>query len=227
MDVHSYWAHTCELRAGYVRRRLSLTREIEQALVEAMGINSSSRRIRAGGPVGYQPREVVVRTVVNCLSDYGVSIDTDTMAGWFREVDGQQQAADDFVVNSLPGAREYVAHLCAAGVSVSVFTSDRKENATRILERLGMAAWVTTVVGGGCVRCPKPDPEGFLAACTSVGISPEFSAYVSDTVLDLRMARAGHAGATIGVTTGLDSRADLAGFADRVCDRLDELIGEA
>jgi phosphoglycolate phosphatase-like HAD superfamily hydrolase len=226
-DVHSYWHHTCALRASYLRHRLALTSTAEEALMTAMGIDRCSGRIREGGPIGYYPRETVIQSAVQCLEQHGILVTSEVVSGLFRDVDEHQQATGDFAVMMLPGVREYLDYLHGIRIQVSVFTSDRKASALGIFDRLGISERIAVVIGGGCVQKPKPHPEGFLIACNTLGTSPSRSAYVSDTLLDLEMAQAGGASAAIGVTTGLDSRETLTRRANRVCDRLDELISAA
>lgn len=221
-DVHSYWAHNSRLRAEAIAARHALAADRRAGLVEAMGVHAADARIKPGGPVGYEPRSVVVAAVVDYLGGLGVRTTAEDVAAVFKEVDSAQQAKNDYRVDVLAGVREFLAR---PGVpTLSVYSSDRSENTRRILSAEGLADRFAAVFGGGDVARSKPDPEGFLKACAAVGVPPGESAYVSDTASDLRMARAGGAKLRLGVTTGLDARAALEAEADRVVDRLDELL---
>ena len=45
------------------------------------------------------------------------------------------------------------------------------------------------VVGGDRATRPKPDPDGLLAVCATLEVSPEHVAYVGDGPSDVRVAR--------------------------------------
>lgn len=223
-DVHSYWAHNSRLRAETLASRHGLTPGQRDGLLEAMGIRAGTGRIKLGGPVGYEPRPAVVAAVVGFLSGLGQAAAPEEVSEVFKEIDAGQQSRGDYRIDLLPGVRELLDGLAGRGLTLSIYSSDRAENTRRVLGGLGLTDRFAAVVGGGDVRLSKPDPEGFLKACAAVGAAPEATAYVGDTVSDMRMARAGGAARRFGVTSGLDGRAALAAEADRVVDRLDELL---
>ena len=217
-DVHAYWYHTCELRAHAVARRLGLPAAAAAGLLDAMGIDGGA------GPIGYLPRPAVVEAVVDYLSRAEVAAQGALVNDIFVEVDSDQQTTNDYCIQLLPGVVEFLDYHARRGTVMSIFSSDRRENIVRILATLGLDRYFTTLVGGGCIQKSKPDPEGFLTACKAVGVPAERSAYVTDTVLDLQMARDGHAGTTVGVATGLDTFEELRTNAEIACHRLDDLI---
>ncbi len=200
-DVHSYWAHTCSIRARTLCRRFGIPASTEGGLLDCMGI--AGDKIKPGGPVGYKPRAVIVAATAALLGK-----SPEEITAVFAEVDALQQRTDDYRVDALAGAREALALLKAKGLKLSVYTSDRAENARKALAAAGMSEYLDVVVGGDGVKEPKPHPEGFELACRSVGVAASESAYVGDTLDDLKMAAA--AGALpVGVGTGLCTLSQL------------------
>lgn len=220
-DVHAYWAHTCRLRAA--RLALRYPRASSDALLEGMGIDRVKDRILPGGPVGLKPRPEVVRAAVDALAASGAVVPISEVDAVFKELDAWQQEHGSYRVVELAGAGRLVDLLAARGLSLTVFSSDRRENTERVLAALGWSARFKAVVGGGCVSRPKPAPEGFLEACRRVGTPPGASLYIGDTVEDLRMAADGGALAAIGVASGLASAEELAAHTPFVCAGLGEL----
>lgn len=212
-DLHSYWAHTCAIRARTLRQRWPVVSEAE--LLAVMGI--AGGRIKPGGPVGYKPRATIVAAVAAALGRT-----PEEVAAVFTQVDALQQASNDYKVDALPGALDALRALKARGLKLSVYTSDRAENARRTLAAAGMAELFDAIVGGDGVKNPKPHPEGFETACRLVGVEPARSAYVGDTLDDLHMAR--EAGAlAVGVATGLLGLAELKAAAPDSVASLSEL----
>lgn len=222
IDVHAYWAHTCALRARRIARAFGLAPTDECGLLEAMGIDAATTRIKLGGPVGYSARPIVIDAVRRQLEQIGIPTAADKLAVMFQEVDEEQQRANDYRIEALPGVREAFRSLSSAGIIISIYSSDRVRNTERVLAQLGLEREIREIVGGDSIVQPKPDPEGFLQACRRLDIPAAASAYVGDTTGDLEMSRAGKAGRAIGVATGLDTFEALAAVSPYSYHGLDE-----
>jgi phosphoglycolate phosphatase len=99
------------------------------------------------------------------------------------------------------------ALLAGAPCALAVLTNKPGALARRILGGLGLLPRLAAVVGGD--EAPrKPDPAGLLAIMARVGATPEETALVGDSPVDVATARA--AGVRmIAVTWGLATRAQL------------------
>ncbi|GEM_PF-83099 len=225
-DVHAYWAHTSRIRAERLQVHYGLPPSSLNGMLDAMGVDPQTDKIRAQGPVGYAPRSIVVEHVVRQLAQAGITTTADEIQHIFRSVDLSQQESGDYHIAVLPGAAAFLQYLHDRGVAVSIYTSDRRENVLKILERLALRPYVAEIIGGDSVDSPKPNPEGFLLACQRVGIVPAQSAYIGDTVEDLKMALAGGAGRVIGVGSGLGTLEELSVYTPHVCTQLTDLVAD-
>jgi HAD superfamily hydrolase (TIGR01509 family) len=91
-------------------------------------------------------------------------------------------------VTPLPGARELLGTLTAAGVRWAIATSGYAATARPALALLGLPE-DTPMVTRDLVRHAKPDPDLFLAAAAELGVRPEDAMVVGDSVWDLLAAR--------------------------------------
>ena len=123
-----------------------------------------------------------------------------------------------------PGVRETLEELVARGARCGVVTNKPHEFSVSLLEHLGVAARLCSVVGGDTLPFLKPRPEPLLAALAACDATPEASAMVGDGEPDMRAGRA--AGLfTVGVTYGFRDRETLeAAGADAVVDALVDLV---
>ena len=80
--------------------------------------------------------------------------------------------------NLLPGAREAVTSVRAAGLKTALASASR--NAPLLLERLGIAELFDYVVDANGIRCSKPDPEIFLAAAAGLGVAVDACLGIED-----------------------------------------------
>jgi HAD superfamily hydrolase (TIGR01509 family) len=103
-------------------------------------------------------------------------------------------------VRPLPGARQLLDTLTAAGVPWAIATSGRRETAAATLRVLDLDLSSPVVTRDDVARA-KPDPDLFLAAAARLKVSPAHAVVVGDSVWDLLAAR--RAGALgVGVLSG-------------------------
>jgi HAD superfamily hydrolase (TIGR01509 family) len=92
-----------------------------------------------------------------------------------------------------------------------------------LVEHLGIACLLDAVLGPEDVARPKPAPDMLLEAMRRLGCRTPETLYVGDMTVDIETARA--AGVTVwAIATGTQNAAMLHG-ADRVLERLEDLVG--
>ena len=89
----------------------------------------------------------------------------------------------------LPGARELLQELRAAGLKAGVGSASK--NAAEVIERLGIRDLLDAVADGYSVAAPKPAPDLFLFAASQLGLTPQASVVVEDAAAGIEAARAG------------------------------------
>lgn len=107
----------------------------------------------------------------------------------------------------LPGARELLRALDEIGIRWAIATSSRRAQVDASVDSLGLPAR-PTIVDGSHVAKAKPAPDLLLYAARELGVDPERTWYVGDSVWDMQAARAATMRA-VGVATGAASVRDL------------------
>ncbi len=120
----------------------------------------------------------------------------------------------------LPGAREFLERLAAAGVPMAIGSSTHRLNIETSLEILGLRSLFRALVTAEDVSRGKPDPEVFLKAAAALGMPPSDCVVFEDAPVGIEAALAGGM-KVVGVATTHPS----AGLsrAHTVVARLDEL----
>ena len=109
----------------------------------------------------------------------------------------------------LPGAREWVTRLRAAGWRQAIASSAPRANVEVMLAVVGIEGFIDAVVSAEDVTRGKPEPDVFLAAAARVGVPPERSVVVEDAAAGVEAAR--RAGMrSIGVNAQVSLAADVA-----------------
>lgn len=102
----------------------------------------------------------------------------------------------------VPGAAELIRRLHGQGVPVAVVTSAGTVWAQRILDGvLKIRSLVDVVVTCEQVTRGKPSPEGYLAACRALGVTPQHCMAFEDSPAGVRALTAAGVRDIVGVTT--------------------------
>ncbi len=116
----------------------------------------------------------------------------------------------------LPGAAEYLSLLHERRIKIALGSAS--QNASLILERLGLTPLFDAVVDGRLVRRAKPDPEVFLRAAEALGIPPVDCVVFEDAEAGIEAARRAGMGC-VGVGDSLVLK-----NADVIIRGLDQLV---
>ena len=92
-------------------------------------------------------------------------------------------------IQPLPGARDLLTHLNAAGIPWAIATSGRMETARINIEALGVDPVQATVVTRDQVKFAKPNPDLFVTAAARLNVPIETSLVVGDAIWDMLAAR--------------------------------------
>ena len=121
----------------------------------------------------------------------------------------------------MPGVRTWLERLRDAGVPCSVGTSTHLANIEISMAKTGLGPFFRGVISSENVQLGKPNPEVFIKAALLIRRDPEKCVVFEDSFAGLKAARNGGMKAVAVATT--NPAAALAGHADRIVHRLDEL----
>ena len=142
----------------------------------------SSVMDRLGGSWGPADQQALVGGSLNRSLDYLLGKATrpasrQVVARWM--LDGMVELLSTRPVPVLPGARELIAEVAAAGVPYGLVTSSEGPIMAAVLDRLEITFPVT--VCGDDVSHSKPDPEPYLLAAAKVGADPRQCVALEDS----------------------------------------------
>lgn len=210
IDAHFYWAAMIRLRA----KRMVDTwfpdhpqnNKIESLLIDGLGLDQATDRLRPEGPVGVKHRSAVIDSVRAILNAYDSSISQASVEGVFLAVDQSTEADMASLLMMLPGAKEFLISANEYDVRLFVVTTDLTGRARKTLQALSIDHLFTAVFGGDSVENTKPAPDLALKALSQGGAMPENTVVIGDHPVDIAMGRSAGIGTNIGVLTGLSSR---------------------
>jgi len=123
----------------------------------------------------------------------------------------------------LPGVREFLEALRAAGVPRAVGSSTPRANLDAAMERLNIRPLFDAIVSAEDVTLGKPNPEVFLKAAARIGCEPERCVVFEDAFAGIE---AGKAGGMRVVAIATTHPVEELGRADRAVRTMKELSVE-
>jgi phosphoglycolate phosphatase-like HAD superfamily hydrolase len=201
------------------RLELATRRPVAGDVYATIGFDPTVDRVIPGGPLAVATMDGIRDLVGAVLRRWcpSVSAARRILAEAWYEPDPVATAVPLADLPALFGA------IRATGRRIAVATTDDRRPTQATLAGLGLAPLVDDVVCGDDAGPTKPDPAALVAIAARLGGSTARTAMVGDTPADLRMAR-GAGARSIGVTSGVTGRAELAPDADLVLGSVAELI---
>jgi phosphoglycolate phosphatase len=217
IDFQAMWGGWVRMLAEDLSRSSGL--DVSGLLFDLLGVDRATGLVHSHGLLAATPmariREVVVEAVASLgLGDTAAEV---AVAAAWRAPDPVELAHPLADLPALFDALE------ARGITITIATSDNREPTERTLTALGIADRVAGLVCADDGFPVKPAPDGVLRLCAMARISPDRTAVVGDSPVDLGMGRAAGVRRVIGVLTGVGDRASLAS-ADVVLESVADLI---
>lgn len=86
------------------------------------------------------------------------------------------------------GAKELITALHGQGIPMAIISSKRTDVLEGIIAKHGLSEEIPLIIGSDKVANHKPDPEGILAALSTMGIEAKDALYCGDTMIDAQAA---------------------------------------
>jgi len=122
-----------------------------------------------------------------------------------------------------PGVIEGLDALKAKGLPLGVITNKAQAFTLPLLERTGLAPYMSVTVSGDQLPKPKPDPMPLVWACGRLDVSPADTLLIGDSVHDFKAGRAAACRVFL-VPYGYNEGQDVRGLD---CDAIVETIADA
>jgi phosphoglycolate phosphatase len=141
----------------------------------------------------------------------------------YREI--FEKCRKELVPNLFPHVMETLTALKEAGYVLTIASSRSYGSLKEFLQEMGIAPYISYVLGANSVTHAKPHPEPVLKTMADLDFQADETLVVGDMPVDIQMGK-GAGARTCAVTYGNASREELiAAGADYVIDDFSELTG--
>jgi phosphoglycolate phosphatase-like HAD superfamily hydrolase len=218
IDFGRMWAGWAETLASSLGAAAG--RPVDEPLFAMLGYDPVARVVRVGGGLAATPMARLRERTGAVLVDAGL-----TDADAERAVAAAWHAPDPVALaHPLGDVGGIFRSLRADGRRIAIATTDDRAPSERTLDALDLLDALDGLACADDGLPVKPAPDMVLQLCAAIGVTPDRTAVVGDSPVDLRMARAAGAGLAVGVLTGVGDRADLAPLADVVIESVEQLM---
>ncbi len=190
---------------------------IGEPLLMAFGINGNS--LDPAGLISVASRRETEVAAAAYIAETG--------RGWFESLAIARQAleeAEKYIFQTpsplFPGSLEILNALSKAGLLIGILSAATTLEVHAFVKHHGLSDYIQLSMGVD-EGPSKPDPVLFLQACKSLGVEPEFTLMIGDSVGDMQMARHAKAAGCIGITWV--KKAEHVKGADVVINQLNEI----
>jgi phosphoglycolate phosphatase len=170
--------------------------------------------------VGNGVERLVKRGLINQLDGEPEQALYDKALPIFRELYAENTSKRSCLYEGVSDALHF---LKTTGVKIGCVTNKASEFTLPILDDLGISGYFETVLCGDMVERKKPDPQPLIMSAEKLGVSPEDSMMLGDSMSDVKAARA--AGfSIICMSYGYNHGEDIRDYApDAVVDSMAEI----
>ena len=214
IDVHHYWASMLKIRAKLIVKKYRLDCKVKNELMDAMGVDLKTGKIKVDGPVGIKPRSFIASVAAEVLNSNNVNASNNDIEDIFLEVD--KKTSDNILplLKLLPGVEKLLDSLSKYGIDIMLATTDMTIRARLAMRGLNIEHFFSEIIGGDAVDFAKPSPDLALNIIEKRRINKDKTVVIGDHPVDIKMGISANVGCNIGVLTGL-SNANL--FSELDC----------
>lgn len=174
-------------------------------------------------PTDYEIKRTIAYSIKDGFTMLAGITDPDVLEQYRSEY---KIKADEVMVRMtklFPTVPETFRAVAASGAGIGIVSSKMRARIMPTLVGGGIADMVSAVIGTEDITVYKPDPDGLFKAMALMGITPEETLYIGDSIVDAETAE--NAGVDFaGVLTGVTSRSELEQYPHRaIIEDLTEL----
>lgn len=192
IDVHHYWCSMIDFRAKFFSQMLEGkiidTASLYQELVDNMGIDLKSKKMKPEGPVGIKPRSYIVEVVLETIRKYYPAFTKEEVIDIFAQVDEYSMSQLKKIVTPLSGVKEFLEALNEANIKCVIATTDLTNRAQIAMYEIGLSKYFVEIAGADKVERAKPYPDLVEYLLDKTGFNVDDAIVVGDSMADLGMA---------------------------------------
>lgn len=225
IDVHHYWCSMIEYRANFFIDSLKdeniNSTALYEDLVDSMGIDQKSKKMKPEGPVGIKPRAFIIDVALYTILKYTKNYTKEAVVDIFKQVDEYSKSKFKEILKPLDGVAQLLEDLKQNNILSSIATTDITSRAVLAMKDLRLEDYFIDIIGADMVDNAKPHSDLVDFIVNKNNIEHNEIVVIGDSMADLNMAKNAKS-KFIGVKTGLYTN-EFIGSSDFLINNLTEV----
>jgi len=208
IDIHHYWSSMIKIRASEIVNRWFSTINVlqhERNLIELMGVDLNTNRLKPEGPVGVKPRHHIVSLVAGYICQHAQPVKESNVEQLFQFVDKLTEQNLLPLLRLLPGARSLLFELNRLNIPMVIASTDITSRVVKAMQTLELDTLFAYILGGDLVKNTKPSPDLAELAIKRTGVNHRKVAVIGDHPVDILMGESAGVGVNIGTLNGISN----------------------
>lgn len=209
IDIDHYWGSMIRLRAKrlteFYFKKHPMVNAVPALMMEAMGFDLRSGKLKPNGPVGVKPRSHIVSVVSEVAKSLDMALEVEDIEKVFFDVDCETSENMLPLLRLLPGVEFLLNELKRNGISTALVSTDITSRAFAAMKALKIDGLFDVILGGDSVQKTKPSPDLALTALAYCSASPSKAIVIGDHPVDIEMGQKAGCQINIGVLNGISS----------------------
>lgn len=230
-ELYPYWTVVAHKRAALIckaiyRKKPIIDLDLVEQISILMGINDKKRKMDENSAIGRLSRKEIQDLIFFYLKGRGIPITTEIISDAFSETDRYLAGNEDILATSLvpvKGMKKFLQDV-SSGSKCAIFSYDQTSNLERIMRIMKMDTYFCTLMGGDKIRYPKPSPLCTIKIMKDLGISPENTMLIGDSVNDVYSGRDAGCKCLVAVKSDISDMGIIPRVADFVIDDYTEIM---
>ncbi len=222
VDIHHYWVSMIKLRAKLLVNRyfIGANKKTEFELIDLMGVDIISNKMKPEGPIGVKSREFIVNIVTRFLLKNKINTSNREIESLFKEVDKTTESDLQSLLKLLPNVKELLNDLKDCHIKLAIVSTDITHRVVSAMKAVELDEFFDIIIGGDAVEKTKPAPDLALYAMGELNISADNTLVIGDHLVDMQMAQAANILTNVGVLTGISNKDAFLGENIEIVDNL-------
>jgi phosphoglycolate phosphatase len=209
VDVHHYWTLMIRIRASEIANKWfngENRANFETGLMDLMGLDLETNKLKPKGPVGVKSRAYIVSIVKDYICKHTQVVSNNDVELLFKDVDMITEKNLSTFLKILPGVRQLLEKIGQLDIKVVITSNDITSRAIKAMDILGLKSYFSEIIGGEFVKNTKPAPDLAQLALSKFGCHPDNVVVIGDHPVDILMGIGADINTNIGVLNGISMK---------------------
>ena len=226
-QLYPYWSRMALLRGRCICRALaetacsagprpaSLPPGLAEWIALQMGVDLASGRINPQGPIGIESRQNIQALLCRRLEERGYTVDIEVMREAFRQADAYFSQEETIAESHVPVAGMTGLLMSLKGICrCAMLSHDTTLKLELSARSQGIAGCFQMYLGSDRCAFSKPHPWGAQEIMARLGARPERTAFMGDSINDLKCGRDAGCGYILAVLSEISNIEEMGSLAD-------------